>query len=206
MTALTDDFLRDSKSPRILDLEVKTAVKIFKGAMVAVDAATGYALPAANTSGYIFQGIARDRADNTDGASGEITVVVDRPARFSVILASAAITDIGLDVYVADDNTVTKTVGNGVYVGKVVALLGTNLVEVQPIYSRAIIASAIADTGALVGPTFTSHAWDGSTYPTQAEGDKIVADFGTYKTAIDALNATQDSILAALRAAGIVIT
>lgn len=205
MTAQTDDVLRDAKNPLQLELKVKASAKIYKGAMVVTDA-TGYALPGANTAGMIFQGIAQEQKDNSGGASGEISVIVERSDRFAITMASAAITDIGKDVYISDDTTVTKTVGNGVLVGKVVRLVGTNLVEVQPIYSRAVIASAIADTGALVGPTFTSHAWDGSTYPTQAEGDKIVADFGTYKTAIDALNATQDSILAALRAAGILIT
>jgi len=63
--------------------------------------------------------------------------------------------------------------------------------------------SHIADPAAMAAVTFTSHAWNGSTDPTQAEGDKIVADLAAIKTAVDANNAAIDSINAALAATGI---
>ena len=37
------------------------------------------------------------------------------------------------------------------------------------------------------GLTFTSHAWDGSTYPTAAEGNKLVADIADNNEAIEAI-------------------
>lgn len=191
MTALTDNYLRDSKDPRILSAKVKGSTTIYKGAMVAIDS-SGYAVPAANTAGHKFIGIALEKIDNSAGANGEKEIRVNAKDRFIIILASAAITDIGLDVFVADDNTVTKTVGNAVKVGKVVALVGTNLVEVDPIpaYASAPAGAHLAD----VTETFTSHAWNGSTYPTQAEGDKIVADIAALSSAIAALNARLESI------------
>lgn len=219
MTAQVDDVQRDSKSPIQLSLKVKTAVTLFKGAMAVTDA-TGYALPGANTAGMFFQGIVQKQADNSGGASGAIPVIVERSDRFVMTMAGAAITDIGKDVYISDDTTLTLTVGNGIYVGKIVGLTGANLVEVQPVYSKAAIAAAIADPaamagitgasmagptgsdpGALVGPTFTSHSWNGSTDPSQAEGDEIVADLGTYKTAIDGNNTAIDANIVDIAAA-----
>lgn len=168
MTAQTDDVQRDSKSPVQLDLKVKTAVTIYKGAMVVTDA-TGYALPGANTAGMFFQGISQEQKDNTSGASGALIVIVERSDRFPMTLASAAITDIGKDVYISDDTTLTLTVGNGIYVGKIVRLAGTNLVEVQPVYSKAAIAAAIANAAAATDVAITDSS--GGVDP----GDDIIA-------------------------------
>jgi len=238
--ALAANVLRSQKRDQSLSLEVKTAVNIFQGAMVCVDA-TGYAIPAADVAANIFQGIAQEQKDNTSGASGALKVIVERPDRFIATLASAAITDIGLDVYISDDDTLTKTVGNGVYVGKVVRFVGTNLVEVKPIYSKAIIAAAIADAGAATASdpaacdAMTQGAYASSTSltdpPTKAEmeaelalidtaTDQTIVDTAALKAAIDLNNVeidalivdraanktTIDAILAAMRAAGLLIT
>lgn len=58
--------------------------------------------------------------------------------------------------------------------------------------------SHIADPTAAAALTFITHAWDGSTYPSAAEGNELVADLAALKTGIDNNKAAIDSILARL--------
>lgn len=123
MAALTAD--RDtpqSYSQRVKPLKVKANAKIFAGALVAVDA-TGFALPAADAAGMVVQGRATTSVDNTGGANGAKTVVVDVGV-FSynvsaALLASGAASQ-GANVEVVDDNTLGTTADgvNNIVAGK----------------------------------------------------------------------------------------
>lgn len=86
---------------------VKASAKIFAGALVAVDA-TGYLLPAGDTSAHKVQGRAAQTADNTGGASGAITCRVEQGVfKWANSSASAVvITSVGHIVYAEDDQTV----------------------------------------------------------------------------------------------------
>lgn len=61
--------------------------------------------------------------------------------------------------------------------------------------SPVVQPSHITDPTATATITFT-HSWNGSTDPTLTEGNKIVTDLGTLKTAIDSNNTKIDAILA----------
>ncbi len=115
MTALSADKSVERYEGDLISLVVKANTTIYKGSLVTSDAA-GYAIPAANTAGTFFMGVAAEH-----GTAGQ-TIRVYRKGIFNFVAANMAITDIGSRVYVADSATVTKTVGNGIYVGKIMAV------------------------------------------------------------------------------------
>lgn len=95
-------------------------VHIYKGAMVCVDPANGYALPGADTAGYRFVGIAAEECDNTlaGHAAGGKSVRVWHKGEF--LLTSSSITQAmtGQMMYLVDDETIDDvTVTNFIPVG-----------------------------------------------------------------------------------------
>lgn len=113
MTALSADKSIERYEGEIIALTVKAATTIYKGSLVNVDG-TGYAIPAADAASVTFMGVALE-----GGTAGQ-AIRVARRGVFNLACSGFAITDMGARVYVADSATVTKTVGNGVYVGRVV--------------------------------------------------------------------------------------
>lgn len=144
MTALSADKSIERFEGDMISLTVKAATTIYKGSLVTSDAA-GYAIPAANTAGTFFMGVAAERA--TAGTK----VRVYRRGIFNFAAAGMAITDIGSRVYVGDSATVTTTVGNGIYVGKITAVDSATSVWVSlesgealgTIYVRSIVSIPI---------------------------------------------------------------
>lgn len=144
MTALSADKSVERYEGDMISLVVKAATTIYKGSLVTSDAA-GYAIPAANTAGTFFMGVAAEQK-----GAGE-TIRVYRKGIFNFAAAGMAITDIGTRVYVGDSATVTTTVGNGIYVGKIMAVDSATSVWVSlesgealsAIYVRSIVSIPI---------------------------------------------------------------
>lgn len=90
-----------------LSIPVKGGAKIYQGARVCV--VGGYATPAADTSGYTYQGISQFLADNTGGADGAINVNVTPAGLYETIAFSGTATEatVGVHVFLIDDQTVT---------------------------------------------------------------------------------------------------
>lgn len=85
---------------------VLTATKIPAGVLVARDT-SGYAKNATDAASLTFAGVAKEQADNTDGATGDITVKVHTKGRFKFAAAATyTAADIGKQVYVSDNETV----------------------------------------------------------------------------------------------------
>jgi hypothetical protein len=137
MAALTNDrtvttkYRNNAECLHILEYPVKTATTIYKGAMVVIDAATGYAIPAVAGTANFFIGIALEQVATGAGASGSKTVAVAVEALWEENLTGAAITDVGDPVYAADDNSLTLTAGTNTPVGWIEKLVGTNRVLVR---------------------------------------------------------------------------
>lgn len=111
----------------------QAAVKIYKGSLVAFNTA-GYATGAADTSGFTFAGIAYETVDNSAGAAGALSIRVKRRGVVELnFTASAVQANVGLPVYMSDDNTVAlvATTTNDVLVGRIVALVSTTKVRVD---------------------------------------------------------------------------
>lgn len=113
MTALAADRATANRSGKQLSLPVAAATKIFAGSIVAVNA-SGYATKGAVSTTLKAAGVAREQADNTAGANGDIRVAVER-GTFQFANSTAgdliALADIGSTCYIVDDQTVAKTNG-----------------------------------------------------------------------------------------------
>jgi hypothetical protein len=108
---------------------VKASAHIFKGSLVCADS-SGYAVPGADTSGFVFLGVAIEEADNSAGASGEITVRVQTSGVFS-FAKTGTITqaNVGVTLYISNDQTLAlaATTTNDIPAGKLEALDGSDV-------------------------------------------------------------------------------
>lgn len=112
MAALTENTAPDRRTGHQVELPVKTAIHIYKGGLIAVDA-TGYCLPAADAANHVVIGHAIEEADNSSGASGDLRLVVNRDPIALDNSATNAVTNAytGKVVYVEDDHTVSTSGG-----------------------------------------------------------------------------------------------
>jgi hypothetical protein len=114
MAALTQDRNTPEREGEIFSYPVKTNVKIFAGALVALDAT--FAAPGTTALNLVAVGRADEQVDNTGGADGAVNVKVRRGTfRFNNSAAGDLIArgDINANCYIVDDNTVAKTNGAG---------------------------------------------------------------------------------------------
>lgn len=119
-----------------LSFPVVNAGIIYSGALVCVNAA-GYALPGSDTSGLIFQGVAREQADNRLGAAGAKKVTLRRRGVFKMTLGhTISIANIGDKVYIVDDQTVDleANVSNKVFCGLIAGYIDSThaWVDIEP--------------------------------------------------------------------------
>lgn len=130
MSALSDSRDTRKKEIGVLTLPMLTSTTIYKGSIVAVTSGTGYAIPATASASLIVMGVARQTVVNS-GASGakDIEVYIDGLFKFDKV--SAAVTDIGVQMFVADDQTVGDSESNSVKVGICVGFVGTTEVWVR---------------------------------------------------------------------------
>lgn len=113
MAALTKGRNTSERSGLDFSAPVAAAVLIYEGALVALDA-SGDATPGAVATTLTALGRADERADNSGGAAGDISVKVRKGVfRFDNSSAGDLIArvDIGNDCYIVDDQTVAKTDG-----------------------------------------------------------------------------------------------
>jgi len=113
MTALTASRNTPMKFRSLIGFPVAANVKIFAGALVALNA-NGYLVPGSVSTTLRYQGRADEFCDNTGGADGAKTVTVRRGAAFKFANAAAdpvAQADVGNQVYIVDDQTVARTNG-----------------------------------------------------------------------------------------------
>ncbi len=130
MAALSADRSTPTRHPeggrRLVSYPQATGTTIYKGAIVAVTAATGYARPAADVAGLKVVGVAMEQSVNA-GADGARRVLVACGAAFKLAtaLTQAAVSS---TVVVADDQTVTSAAVavNDIPVGMMEELDGTS--------------------------------------------------------------------------------
>lgn len=115
----------------LIDLPVQDNARIFKGAFVGRDRATGYARPL--VAGDDFLGLAYREADNTvDGhAPGAVSVRLHQFVDIVHPLTGVTTGDIGQAAYASDDDTLTLNATGNSRVGRIVAVEGVNLARVR---------------------------------------------------------------------------
>lgn len=125
-----------------------TAHKVYKGSVVVCDVSDtdGYfrACPLSSSinlaAGDIFGGVALEEvsvtSDDTADGSKHVTVAADGVWGFAV--GSLAVTDIGAPAYASDDQTITTTDTNNLWVGYIVDKDSTYIwVDIAPAFLRA---------------------------------------------------------------------
>jgi hypothetical protein len=124
-------------SQELIELGVDDNVLIYKGALVGLNAGTGYARPL--SAGDAFVGLAFKQADNTitGHTAGGVSTKLHQNIDAVLPLAGVTITDIGAEVYASDDATLTLTATGNSRIGRIVAVEGTGLarVRLQPVAS-----------------------------------------------------------------------
>lgn len=121
MSALTRDRATPYREGIEIEYSVAANTKIFAGSLVCVNA-TGYAVPAADTSGYRFAGVAMEQVDNSGGSDGGQVVRLRRVGVFEFDAVSITQDMVGVDMYAADDHTFDDAAGptNDIKVGQLI--------------------------------------------------------------------------------------
>ena len=120
MTALTAVYDAKRKDGKLIGYPLGAGAKVYKGALVCVNTATGYAQTGADAAGVVFVGVAYETSDNTAGGAGARTVRVQKDGEYLYNAVGASATDVGKPALIVDDNTVkTAATTNSVPAGLV---------------------------------------------------------------------------------------
>lgn len=179
MTALTQDKAIKKKEGVEIPFDVAGSATIYGGSLVAI-ATDGYANPGADTSGYLFAGVADGRADNSSGSDGDIDVNCQRQGVFLMNAGSAmTVANIGDQVYISDDQTVdlVANVTNNVYCGNIAGIKSSSKVwvDIGPATKQADVASHTADSSGAHAASAVSIA-DSGGYTTQTEVESALQE------------------------------
>jgi hypothetical protein len=118
MAGLTKDRATPYRDGIEIDYPVAANTKIFAGSLVCANT-SGYLVPATDTIGLKFVGVAIEQMDNTGGANGAKKVRVRRVGAFEFDAASITQAMVGTSMYVVDDHTIDDSSGptNDIRVG-----------------------------------------------------------------------------------------
>jgi hypothetical protein len=118
MAALTKDRATPYRDGIEIEFPVAANTKIYAGSLVCGNT-SGYVVPAADTIGLRFMGVALEQMDNTGGANGAKKVRVRRTGAFEFDAASITQAMVGTAMYVVDDHTIDDASGptNDIRVG-----------------------------------------------------------------------------------------
>ena len=130
MTATTVSVETPRRVGDVVAYGVAASTKVPKGVLTQL--ASGYLTSMTKAASLVFSGVSYEEADNSAVATnGAIKGRVYRRGIFEFTLASAAVTDIGTEVYALDNVTVTKTSTDATKVGKIVNVTNTNKAWVE---------------------------------------------------------------------------
>jgi len=131
LAALTQSYETFEKPGLVVSYK-QSNVRIYKGALIAVNA-SGYAIPIAHgTASLKFVGVANETIDNSAGSAGDKSINLTKSGSFVFKAASGfapAVADIGKEVYANTDWEVQIATGgltNQYKVGTIVAIENTS--------------------------------------------------------------------------------
>jgi len=129
MTALSANYEAKRQDGIILSYPVLAASTIYKGALL-VDVGTGFAQPGSGVGAYTFLGVAAEAA--TGGTSdGDVRVRVYKSGVFQYAKASAVDSDLGVKMYLHDDQTVGTSSTNTNFCGYCVDIVDGSTIKLQ---------------------------------------------------------------------------
>lgn len=127
MTALAADSQREKRGiGRVFHVPMKASTTIFKGGLVAIEAASGFAIPASDTAATPVIGVAIEKKVS-GGANGDTIIRVMADAEWLFVASSITQAMLGTDMVVVDDNTVDDAAGatNDIVAGKLTEFVTT---------------------------------------------------------------------------------
>ena len=130
MTALTDNYEAKRQDGEIISVPVLASATIYKGALVC-DNDTGYASAGTDANGTTFLGVAVEKADNSSGTDGAISVRIYKTGAFQYTKTTAVQTDLGIVAYVRDDQTVSLSTTNSITAGYIVDIVDSSTVKLR---------------------------------------------------------------------------
>ena len=132
MAALTAARSIQRGQGQIRPYKLAASTKVFAGALVALDTATGFAVNATDAAARSFAGIADKTSDNSAGAAGAKKVRVWATGVVNLACSGADQTWVGKKVYAVDNQTVAlaATTTNDVLVGVVTEVVSATQVFV----------------------------------------------------------------------------
>ena len=149
MTLSSDVNINRYLDQQLRTLAVKAATIIYRGALVGLDRATGFARPLTATDQ--FQGLAYERCDNSLGADADREIILFTQGDFEFALAGAARTAIGRPVFASADDTLTLSGANASYIGQIIDVptAGKIIVRIDPQrrLTQTITATLDSQTG-----------------------------------------------------------
>lgn len=105
--------------------------KINKGIGVSLRA-DGYAYPArSGTATDKFIGVSYETVDNSAGAAGDKTILIEKEGAFVFNKATAVQADLVTDWYFSDDNTLTATSTNNQFAGNATELVSGSELRIR---------------------------------------------------------------------------
>jgi len=110
MAGLTKDRATPYRDGIEIDFPVAANTKIFAGSLVCTNT-SGYLVPAADSLGLKFAGVAIEQMDNTAGANGAKRARVRRIGAFEFDALSITQAMLGSSMYVVDDHTFDDSSG-----------------------------------------------------------------------------------------------
>lgn len=142
MTTLAKDKVRSyyySGDPIREEYPVIAAEVIYRGAAVGENGA-GFSRPL--VAGDVFQGFAVAKADNAQGAAGDVRVSVEQKGFITLPVSGAAITtNDRTPVYASDDDTFTLTATSNSLIGYVSRWVSTGIAVVE--FDAALVRAAL---------------------------------------------------------------
>ena len=129
MTALSANYEDKRQDGEIISVKVKANAVIYKGALL-VDKGTGYAEPGSGVAAYTFLGVAVENATGT-ADDGGVSVRVYKTGTFQYTKASAVQSDLGVEMFLHDDQTVGTSSTNTGSCGTCVEIVDGSTIKLR---------------------------------------------------------------------------
>ena len=131
MSALNDDREVKRKDGEYQTYKIQEDTIIYKGALVCIDAKSGYLVPLKDAKDQVFAGVALEQVNNSEGDSGDKEVRVQKTGSYQYVRVSADQGVVGSAAYGLDDQTVGKASTNSILVGYIQAVVDSSTVYVR---------------------------------------------------------------------------
>ena len=102
---------------------VAAGVKIYRGAMVAINSSGALIIPP-TSGGIAVLGIADRTVDNSASGTVSTTLITPMKGTYGLVVGSATAANIGANVYASNDNDLTLTAGTLTLAGVLVGIEG----------------------------------------------------------------------------------